>query len=79
MGNKAYIQSHLKSCMKCGCTDYRVLTFHHRDPKQKLYNVKEMKHRRFTRRQIDEEIAKCDVLCYNDHRIEHWKMSRGGG
>lgn len=76
MGNRNYIQSHLKRCKDCGTIDYRLLTFHHREPQHKRWNVKQMVAGSFSKSLIDTEIAKCDVLCYNCHQIRHWEMRR---
>jgi hypothetical protein len=76
-GRLTYINSHLKACKRCGETDYRVLSFHHRDRRSKKWNVKSMVQGDFTKRLIDEEIAKCDTLCMNCHRLTHWELARG--
>ena len=70
---RAYIRSHLKKCAGCGITDHRLLTFHHRNPGEKRYNVKAMVWPNFDKETIDREIAKCDILCFNCHRLQHWK------
>lgn len=70
---RAYITSHLKECADCGITDHRLLTFHHLDPSEKRYNVKAMIFPRFPKQVIDDEIRKCAVLCFNCHRLRHWK------
>jgi hypothetical protein len=77
-GRLTYINSHLTACQRCGTSDYRVLSFHHRDPKTKRWNVKEMAQRQgFSKKMIDEEIAKCDILCLNCHSLTHWEWRRG--
>lgn len=58
-------------CKACGNNDHRVLEFHHRDPSQKERAVTEMMHSSWKR--IMEEVAKCDVLCANCHRILHYE------
>lgn len=53
-------------CQNCGETDSLCLDFHHRDPKTKLFNVRDGVNRGI--KKMLEEIAKCDVLCCNCHR-----------
>ncbi len=77
---KAYIKGILlgdSSCKKCGLEDARCLLFHHRDPENKKWDVSRMSCRSY--RQIDAEIAKCDVLCRNCHAIVHDEMRVLGG
>ena len=59
-----------KRCMRCHISDPRVLDFHHRDEKDKLFSVGEFRWAvGFDR--IKKEIEKCDVVCANCHRILH--------
>lgn len=53
-------------CERCGydkCT--RALAFHHRDPKEKLFNISgnECRSWEIVKREVD----KCDMLCHNCH------------
>ncbi len=45
-----------------------VMDFHHRDPKEKLFNVSLFF--RVNKEVLLAEVAKCDVVCANCHRIE---------
>jgi hypothetical protein len=76
-GRLTYVNSRMKECARCGETDYRVLTLHHRDPSTKRWSIKGRIQQDVTRQSIDEEIAKCDVLCHNCHQLVHWEMRRG--
>ena len=61
-------------CMMCGynrCKD--ALSFHHKDPKTKLFNVSSWKNLNWLK--IKEELDKCDLLCLNCHAEEHYKPS----
>ena len=55
-------------CMDCGVRyPPYVMDFDHRDPSVKFLGVGMMTHR--SPAKIIEEIAKCDVVCSNCHRI----------
>ncbi len=55
----------------CGITDPIVLDFHHRDPSEKKTNVARFGRGGWSLKRIDEEIAKCEVVCANCHRRLH--------
>jgi hypothetical protein len=57
-------------CVRCGFDHPAALDFHHRDPAEKKFGVAQgaLKYAWST---LLAEIAKCDVLCSNCHRIEH--------
>lgn len=55
-------------CLDCGETDPRVLEFDHINPAKKLANVSDLIHSGKSLKIIQEEIAKCQVLCANCHR-----------
>lgn len=68
---RAYISEYkqAKGCKVCGYNAHPfALDFDHRDPGEKLMNVARMMTR--PRAMLDAEIAKCDVLCANCHRIK---------
>jgi hypothetical protein len=57
-------------CMDCGVEyPYYVMDFDHRDPKEKRYTVGMMVGQGQPLDQLRQEIAKCDVVCSNCHRI----------
>lgn len=58
-------------CKICGETKPWRLAFHHRDPLTKVSEVSRMIGDTCSRKQILEEIAKCDVLCHNCHSDIH--------
>lgn len=72
--NKELVTNYLKihPCIWCGNTDERVLDFHHRDGKEKDYNIAEAQ--LISTKRLQEEINKCDVMCANHHRILHAEM-----
>lgn len=57
-------------CYSCGVKyHWVVMDFHHRDPSKKDTRVAEMRSAPMDR--IIAEIAKCDILCANCHRMRH--------
>ena len=65
------------SCKHCGNTDIRVLDFHHVDKSSKEITIAKITYRGWSNERILQEIAKCDVLCANCHRILHWEERMG--
>lgn len=65
-----YIMGYLAShpCVDCGEDDPIVLEFDHRDRSTKSRNVSELIQWGSSRKKLDAEIAKCDVVCANCHR-----------
>jgi len=59
-----YLQEH--PCEECGETDIRVLEFHHIGQKDKA--IVTLVSGGYSVERIQEEIAKCQVLCANCHR-----------
>jgi len=59
------------ACVRCGCTDWRVLEFHHKDPSQKKFSIFFAIHNRYSIPAVDREILKTEVVCANCHRIIH--------
>lgn len=60
------------SCQKCGESHPACLTFHHKNPKNKEYNVSQMKD--CSVETIKSEIRKCKILCFNCHMKLEYKM-----
>ena len=49
------------------------LDFHHRDPREKVMILSKVTNQRgWSIERILAEIAKCEVICANCHRKEHW-------
>lgn len=72
--NREWFNNYRKTlkCIECGNDDHRVIEFHHRDPAQKDMAVTMMMCH--SRERIEKEIAKCDALCANCHRILHYEL-----
>ena len=66
-------------CKICGFNHPSALDFHHIDPKEKFKTVSDLKWSGCSHETFITEIKKCDVLCSNCHRIEHWNKKLSGG
>lgn len=62
-------------CSRCPESFWACLDFHHRNPKEKEFEIREAQDRGASVARILAEIAKCDVLCANCHRKEHYEGS----
>lgn len=60
------------ACEKCGTNHPAVIDFHHKDGKQKEFDIATATYRKSINN-ILLEIKKCTVLCSNCHRILHWE------
>jgi excinuclease UvrABC ATPase subunit len=63
-----------RKCVKCGYDKcVAALEFHHRDPATKKFTIAQAVSMGYSKNRIQQEIAKCDVLCANCHREHHWQ------
>lgn len=61
------------SCSRCQFSDYRALEFHHKDPSTKEFTICRALHQcHMSIERIKQELEKCEVVCSNCHRIEHY-------
>lgn len=60
-------------CIRCGENHPACLDFHHRDASKKRFNVSYAMIR-MNLKEVELEIEKCDVLCSNCHRKEHYNL-----
>jgi hypothetical protein len=56
-------------CCDCGINDYIVLAFHHIS--EKISTISKMVYGGCSVSKLLDEIAKCEILCCNCHRIRH--------
>tara|TARA_R110002051_G_scaffold207771_1_gene273584 strand:+ start:169 stop:471 length:303 start_codon:yes stop_codon:yes gene_type:complete len=63
-------------CIECGEEDPIVLEFDHRDRTTKNFAIANGCSQKLALGIIEEEMAKCDVLCANCHRRKTAKESR---
>lgn len=75
---KAFIEEfkNNSSCEICGESRPWCLDFHHRDSREKEFNIGAFKGKGIEK--VKEEIAKCSVLCANCHRDIHYKENNAG-
>lgn len=62
------------ACNRCGFDVHpAALEFHHRNPTEKLFNISTAigSPNQFPWKDVITEIAKCELICSNCHRIEH--------
>lgn len=74
----AYILRSGGQCIDCENEEVLLLQYHHRDPLNKVFPLGDaLKNKRNGRslQEIDEEIAKCDLLCPNCHALRHRTLS----
>jgi len=71
-----YIQSLKTQCSKCGYNKCKeALEFHHINPNEKDNSLAQYSRRMFSpavKQSIDNEVAKCVILCANCHRETHF-------
>ena len=64
-------------CQDCGYDKYQgALDFHHRNSKQKDFGIGKKYRCVKLNEKIKSELDKCDLLCANCHREEHYKSSK---
>ena len=61
-----------QGCRQCGASHPAVLDCHHIDPSEKEFVLSSALRRDWSKERILKELAKCDILCANCHRIHHW-------
>lgn len=59
------------SSCSCGENHIRCLEFHHRNPDDKQHLISKMVASGYSIKAIQSEIAKCEIICSNCHRIRH--------
>jgi len=69
--NRAYMESKMTPCVKCGFYHPAAMDFHHPDPSLKVKGVSEFVRGGYALQRLVEEIDKCICLCSNCHRILH--------
>ena len=62
-----------KGCASCGIKDWRVLDYDHIDPSTKEFTIGRAPGGGVSRPRLVAEIAKCQVLCANCHRIKTYE------
>ena len=60
---------HNHPCVKCGCSKYYLIDFHHLNPAEKDFTISDNSHAKIET--LMKEIDKCVPLCANCHREFH--------
>lgn len=60
-------------CNRCPENHPACLDFHHKNKKKKEINISLVASQGWSRERIFKEIKKCEVLCSNCHRKEHYR------
>lgn len=73
------IEAKSKPCMDCGI-EYPtyVMDFDHREGEEKELNLARIINKHWSEEHVRREIAKCDVVCSNCHRIRTHNRSASG-
>lgn len=65
------------ACKNCGYNKCQAaLDFHHRNPKEKDFSICKRYSACKLNDKIKKELDKCDLLCANCHREEHWNNKK---
>lgn len=66
-----------KPCGDCGGVfHHTAMDFDHVDSSTKKYDVSRLAHSRVSIAMISAEIAKCELVCANCHRVRTWSRQR---
>ena len=70
---KQWLKDYKKTleCEECGENHPACLDFHHTDPQEKEFAMGRV-NKFLSIKLLQDEIAKCRVLCSNCHRKKHW-------
>ena len=60
------------NCARCGESHPATLTFHHKKPSGKSFDIGNALTLKVGLKRLRAEIRKCEVLCANCHAKEHW-------
>jgi hypothetical protein len=59
-------------CKICGCININCLDFHHRIDSNKKDTICNLVRHAYSLSVVKEEIEKCDIICSNCHRTQHY-------
>jgi len=59
-----------RKCQDCGvASEHPIYDLHHRDPSEKDFSIGALIRKKWAA--LEPEVAKCDLLCSNCHRVRH--------
>ncbi|WP_324664967.1 homing endonuclease associated repeat-containing protein [Haloarcula sediminis] len=73
--NRAWVYEQKRrsgGCVRCDETDPACLDYHHREGSDKEMTICEMVTHGYSKDKLRAEMAKCELLCTNCHRREHY-------
>ena len=73
---KQYKEEKQFKCIGCGEQNLTCICFHHRDPKEKEYDISFLVGFAYSTKNILKELEKCDPLCMNCHSKFHWENDK---
>ena len=62
-----------RGCNRCGEKRIPTIEFHHENSEEKEHNVSRMLQGNYGLETVKKEIDKCEVICANCHRVEHYQ------
>lgn len=65
----------VSKCVRCGESHPACLEFHHKKGFSKKANIGDIYNTGWGLNRLKEELAKCEVLCSNCHKKEHYKSN----
>ncbi len=65
------LQAKADGCLLCEEREPCCMSFHHRDPNTKLFEIANTYHRAISLPRLERELAKCVCVCHNCHAKLH--------
>jgi len=65
-----------KGCSKCPENEACCIAFHHRNPQEKDMDISRAVMNGWSFEKMENEIAKCDIVCHNCHAKIHFLMRK---
>lgn len=69
---KEWLDAQKVACSRCGFDHVAALEFHHKNPAEKDFLLS-VAVAHYSLKRIQIEVAKCEIICANCHRIHHYE------
>ena len=79
INKQAYVDQRTGSTCEC-CGEkwpIELLEFHHKNPKDKLFELQQQWNTKVVKQKVLDEADKCALLCSNCHALEHVALRKG--